>query len=76
MRVSVQTEDIPVSHLFPLLLIEYFIIPLRLIWGGLFYVAEVKGQAIVSSSAKGDGHMSSQIGSACHITPPYMIYVR
>lgn len=44
--------------------------------GGLFYVAEVKGQAIVSSIAKGDGHMISQIGLACHITPPYMIYVR
>ena len=74
MRVSVHTEDIPVSHLFLLLLIEYFIIPLRLIRGGLFYVAEVKGQAIVSSIAKGDGHMSSQIGLACH-TPPHMIYV-
>lgn len=43
---------------------------------GSFYVAEVKGQAIVSSIAKGDGHMSSQIGLACHITHPYMIYVR
>lgn len=44
--------------------------------GGFFYVAEVKGQAIVSSIAKGDGHMISQIGLACHITPPYMTYVR
>lgn len=70
------TEGIPLSYLFPLLLIEYFIIPLRSIWGGLFYAAEVKGQAIISSIAKGDGHMSSQIGLACHITPPYMIYVR
>lgn len=70
------TEGIPLSYLFPLLLIEYFIIPLRSIRGGLFYAAEVKGQAIISSIAKGDGHMSSQMGLVCHITPPYMIYVR
>lgn len=70
MRVSVHTEDIPMSHLFLLLLIEYFIIPLRLIRGGLFYVVQVKEQVIVSSITKGDGYMSSQTGLACHITPP------